>query len=43
MKIRNFPSLVILVDVDNSKGGTDADDLIAAATPIVESFGFIAA
>lgn len=34
---------VIVVDIDNSKGGLSADDLISAATPIVESFEFSAA
>ena len=34
---------VIVVDIDNSKGGMSEDDLISAATPIVESFAFSAA
>ena len=34
---------VIVVDIDNSKGGMSADDLIRVATPIVESFAFSAA
>lgn len=34
---------VIVVDIENSKGGMSADDLISAATPIVESFEFSAA
>jgi hypothetical protein len=34
---------VIVVDIDNSKGGMSRDDLISAATPIVESFAFSAA
>lgn len=33
---------VIVVDIENSKGGMSADDLISAATPIVESFAFSA-
>ena len=34
---------IILVDIDESKGGMTRDELLKAATPIVESFGFSAA
>jgi hypothetical protein len=34
---------VILVDIDESKGRMTREELLKAATPIVESFGFSAA